>query len=270
MCDQERRQQEERRSDDSGTPVLHKLFGTGRRVTATFGTVLVTAVIGWAVAYYAPGVLSHKTESPPVVTDVLDDPYAIDTFNNLPIAMLLPASAASPVTKNPPARWCSGFHMWGRRLGGADVNATHFRLIVQGTADKAVIITGISARVLNHKSVNGLNVVCPTAGAAQIRSLTMNLDSPNLSAVYLVKGSLSPFGFTLRKGETEVFDVTAITTSSEMLEWNILLHLTVDGREQTIVVQDRGAPFRTVAEHKGKWSVWTGSWSGGSPFKQSS
>jgi hypothetical protein len=77
--DQERRRRGARRSENSGIPAPRKLFGMGRRAVAALAAILATAVIGWAVAYYAPGVVSHKTESPPVVTDVQDDPAAIVT-----------------------------------------------------------------------------------------------------------------------------------------------------------------------------------------------
>lgn len=254
---------------DSHTSTRHKLFGTGRRAATTLGTVFTTAVISWAVAFYAPGVASHKTENA-VVTDVQDDPFGISTFNNLSVEMFVPASAVSPRPRNPPIDYCNGFHDWGRSLGGADVNTTHLRLIVQGTTDSAVIITGLSARVLDRKAVNGLYVECTSEGEAQIRVLTVNLDSPNPSASYHVEGRLSPFGFTLKKGETEVFDVAASTSSSMMTDWDLILHLTVDGKEQSIEVQDRGKPFRTVAEHTAKWYVWNGSWSGNqSPFDKS-
>lgn len=270
MGNQKRPQRRTQRSRDSHTSTLQKLFGTGHRVAATLGTIFATAVIGWAVAFYAPGVASHKTEGPPIVTDVQDDPFAVSTFNSLSVRMFLPSSAVSPRTRNPPINYCNGFHDWGRRLGSADVNTTHVRLIAQGATDSAVIITGLSARVLDRKAVNGLNVECPSQGEAQIRVLTINLDSHNPSASYLMENRRSPFGFTVKKGETEVFDVTASTSSSEITDWDLLLHLTVDGKEQSIEVQDGGKPFRTVAEHKGKWYDWSGSWMGNqSPFNQS-
>lgn len=272
MSDHESGRQEARPPIKSEKKASRKLFGTGRRAVVALASIAATAVIGWAVAYYAPGIVSHNTEGPALLTDVQDDPFAIDTFSNLPIQMMLPVNAVSYKTGNPPPNWCSGFHEWGRHLNGADVNATHVRLIVQGSTDKAVIITGIGAQVLKHQSVSGVYVRCPTAGEAQIRTLNMNLDSPAPSAVYLVKGSRNPFGFTLSKGETEVFDLTAVTHSAEMLEWNLVLHLTVDGQDQTIEVQDRGASFRTIGEHKAKWYDWTGTWAsssgpGQSPFK---
>lgn len=114
--------------------------------------------------------------------------------------------------------------------------------------------------MLNHKAVTGVKVECPTQGEAQIRTLAINLDSRNRSASYLTQGKRSPFGFTLRKGETEVFDITASTAKADMLEWSLLLYLTVDGKEQSIEIRNRGLPFRTVAEHKGTWYDWTGSW----------
>ena len=272
MSGHEPDRQDARPNTNTETEDRRKLFGTGRRAAVAAASIAATAVIGWAVAYYAPGIVSHRAEGPPVFTDVQDDPFTIDTFRNLPIPMMLPASTVSRRTENPPVNWCSGFHGWGRNLGGADVYATHVRLIVQGATDKAVIVTGISARVLKHQPIHGLYVRCPTAGAAQIRALHMNLDSPNPLAVYLVKGSRTPFGFTLRKGETEVFDLTATTHSTEMLEWNLVLYLTVDGQQQKIEIQDRGAPFRTISAQKVSWYAWTGAWTapGGarrSPFK---
>jgi hypothetical protein len=235
-------------------------FATGRRAAAALGTILVTAIVGWAVTYFAPGIVNPKTDSPPVATNVLDDPAAIDIFSDDGVQMLLPAGAVTPTTPNPPGRWCNGFHDWGRRLGGADVDATKLRLIVQGTTDKAVVITGLGAHILNRKLVTGLNVGCPSAGQAQIRVLALDLDSPNPSATHLIRGKRSPFGFTLRKGETEIFDITATTVKPEMVEWNLRLDLTVDGRPQSIEVQDRGAPFRTVAAPKGSSYDWTDYW----------
>ena len=271
MGDQEHRPETAQHDRDSDESALHKLFGSGRRVAVTLGTILATAVIGWAVTYYAPGAVSHKTEMPPILTDVQDDPFAVSTFTNLPVRMFLPASAVSFNTRNPPIDFCNGFHEWGRRLGGADVNATHIRLIVQGTTSSAVIITGLSAHVLNHKAVNGFNVECTSQGEAQIRTLAINLDSRNPSASYLTQGKRSPFGFTLQKGETEVFDITASTSKADMLEWSLLLHFTIDGKDQSIEIRDRGVLFRTVAEHKGTWYDWTGSWDTStgkqSPFK---
>lgn len=264
MGDQEHHPETAQRSRDSDKSTLHKLFGSGRRVAVTLGTILATAVIGWVVTYYAPGVVSHKTEMPPIhpiLTDVQDDPFTVSTFTNLPVIMFLPASAVSSSKRNPSSDICNGFHEWGRRLGGADVNATHIRLIVQGATSSAVIITGLSARVLNHKAVNGRTVECATSqGEAQIRTLAINLDSRNTSASYLAHGKRSPFGFTLGKGETEVFDITASTSKADMLEWSLLLHFTVDGKEQSIEMRDRGVPFRTVARHKGQLYVWVGHW----------
>jgi hypothetical protein len=244
-----------------------KLFGTGRRIAVTVASIFVTAVIGWAVAFYAPGLVTPKTEHPPIATDVQDDPFGVSTFNSLSVRMFLPASVISARAKNPPINYCDGFHDWGRGLGGADANETYVRLIAQGETDSAVIITGISARILDRKTVSGVNVECPSEGGAQIRVLAINLDSPDRAASYLVKGRLSPFGFTLKKGETEVFDISAKTSSLEMTDWDLVLHVTVDGNEQSIEVQDRGRPFRTTAQHGGNWYTWSGAWGVyGSPF----
>jgi hypothetical protein len=263
---------------------------TVRRAVVFVISATVTALIAWAVGFYLPGrgestasgpvatttsippvsttlatITTSTVEGVPIRVSVQDDPAAIDTWSDDGMAMILPRSAASghvPRTPDrPPGVGCDGLHGWARHLGGIDQERTKVRLIVQGDTDKAVIVTGISAQILAVRpKSNTVGVVCSSAGAIQPRTLFLDLDAPNPSAVYRVAGRKSPFGFTLRKGETEVFDLEARTSKREIIEWNILLRLTVAGDDREIEIQDRGAPFRTSDARPGKVYGWPDDW----------
>jgi hypothetical protein len=264
---------------------------TIRRAVVFVISTTTAALIAWAVGFYLPGRgestasstsatptsaisvdttwASTSTTSPaqgaPIRVSVQDDPAAIDIWSDDGMAMILPRSVASghvPRTPaKPPGNGCVGLHGWARRLGGIDLETTRVRLIVQGDTDKAVIITSISAQILSVKPTpKTVGAACSSEGSAQPRTLSLDLDAANPSAVYRVAGRKSPFGFTLRKGETEVFDLEAHTSKREIIEWNILLKLTIAGEDREIEIQDRGAPFRTSDARPGKIYGWPVDW----------
>jgi hypothetical protein len=259
----------------------------------------VTALISWAVGFSLPehpeggptvsgspptsnvsttliiGTSTSTTKTTaeiPIRVSVENDPVMVDAFADDGMAMILPiAAAAGQVPRlppKPPGAGCIGLHDWARRVKGVDQGITRVRLVVQGDSNKAVVITGISARVVAVRPIPAsVSVFCGPEGEAQIRNLTVDLDAPNPAAVYTVAGRKSPFGFTLRKGETEIFDVRASTRRRQIIEWNLVLRLVVAGEPREIEVQDRGAPFRTsdgrprrALEWPREWTDPAGSW----------
>jgi hypothetical protein len=257
----EDRTAEQPRSRSRLRPHLSKLAVA---VAATVGT----AVVGGIVSYYLPGVLSQDSEKP-VLINVEDDPNAISSFASGTQTLALPVSLRGTRPANPQLSFCSDFHPWGRMLGGVDVGSTRFRVTLQGNTSQAVLITKVGARILGRAaSPDGIYVHCPTAGNASIRSLTMNLDRDQPTASEKGAGT-RVFGITLKQGETEVLDISAATRDEDRtLTWTLLIAVTVNGKSETLEVQDRGQPFKTRGPPPDGSPVfeWTDTWGPRSPF----
>ena len=102
---------------------------------------------------------------------------------------------------------------WASGLGGIDARKTEFRLVVQGNSSLPVVLDGMSARILRRVVISRpVPVECGTAGNATVRSNQINLDAHPPLADYRTAYGTKPFAFTLNKGDTEIFDITAVTT----------------------------------------------------------
>jgi hypothetical protein len=187
---------------------------------------------------------------------VVSDQTEIDAFANMGFAEVIPLKSRERVSP-PRSVGCSGFHVWAQQHSGAEVEETRFRLILQGRTERALILTSLRVRLLGaDRAGKAASFSCLPAGQANIRALVLDLDHPSRSAAYRTKNAIKPFGFTLAKGETEVFDVIATTHSPKILRWNAVLDYTLDGRAGSVEIQDRGRPFRTTAFHAATGYAW--------------
>ncbi|WP_147312511.1 hypothetical protein [Thermomonospora umbrina] len=216
---------------------------------------MISAVVGVVVTMGGDEVIEGR--SLPVAIRLHDDPAQIPAFSDTSMRMLVPArpQAAVPV---PRRDMCSGgFRSWALRLGGSDSEETRVRLDLQGRSTKGVLISSLTARIVAvHPSPAVVGVGCDSAGSASPRDLSIDLDSARPTARYLVKGRREPFGFTLAKAETEVFNITAYTRRPVVIEWRLHLDLTVDGKSRPIEIDDHGKPFRTSAAPAERQYTW--------------
>jgi len=237
-----------------------------RKLLIYVSGALFTALLGWSISYYLPGLLSDSSKPPPIATDVIDNPSLIDTFSEAPQTILLPG-VRNLRAANPPFPFCDQFRSWAIGLGGIDAGQTRFRLIVQGDSDLPVVLNGMSARIIRRISTRAASVPveCGTAGEVTVRSIQINLDASPPLADYRSAYGTKPFAFTLNKGETEIFDITAQSSLPNVVtEWDLVLNVTIDGNRQTYVIEDRGKPFETAGwtarATKGTYE-WTTAWS---------
>ena len=229
------------------------------------------ALLGWAINYYLPGLLSQHSQPPPIAADVNDDPSTIGTFSATSETILLPGPARKAHADNPPFSFCDEFRSWATGLGGVDAGSTEFRLVVQGNSDLPVVLDGMSANIIRRVATKGnIPVACGTAGNATVRSIRINLDvNPPLADYHTAYGT-QPFAFTLNKGETEIFDITAVSSAPNTITiWDLALRAIIDGQEHTYYIEDRGRPFETAGwtpgTAKGVYE-WTTAWDPNSPF----
>jgi hypothetical protein len=248
-----------------------KKLSSGKKLFLFVSGTAFTALLGWSINYYLPGLLSSNSESAPIVADVNDNPSTIGTFAASTETILLPPAARKDHVSNPPFSFCDEFHSWAAGLGGIDAGKTEFRVVVQGNSDLPVILDGMSARIIRRVSTAGaVPVGCGSAGNATVRSIQINLDAnPPLAEYHTVYGK-QPFAFTLNKGETEIFDITAVSNSPNVVTvWDLVLNAVIDGQEHTYVIEDRGRPFETAGWTPGtdkNTYTWTMDWYPRSPF----
>jgi hypothetical protein len=148
---------------------------------------------------------------------------------------------------------CDGLHAWGTHNGGADLGFTSVQVVAQGRSDSAVLLTNLKVRVLSKAApAPGIEARCESAGSVQFRTISVDLDAEPPKVTYKA-ASESTFGFTLNKGETETFIVTANTTKAAY-RWVIDMEMVVDG-QKTVATIGPSDGFATAAGvNKTFWS----------------
>lgn len=210
-------------------------------------TAAVTAVVGGIVSLAFAG-LSASGDAivglgeEPVLVAVEVNPNRTSGFSDADILMFLPE--ASTVSGSP-GRACGDFHPWGRENGAVDLGNTYLEITVQGVDSAEVNLRGLVAIAsAEEEPVNGFGIVCPSAGEAELRSVDIQLDSPDRRGEYITNEGVRPFAFTVGEGETETFLVTA-STVSKTYRWHLELSVIAAGTTQTIKIDDNGQDFVT-------------------------
>lgn len=212
------------------------------------GTV-AAAAIGTVVTIYVTKALDGDDPNP-IAVNVVGNPATVEAWANTQFRVVLPPDAR-PAEAPPAPGDCPGIVDWAHRQGGTDQNDTRVRFSVQGLADQGILIDKLWAHVLRRSATPepaGVEIRCGgPQGATEVRDVVIDLDAQRPAAAHAqkVEGRLPLFGFTLQKGETEVFQLEASTTGT--VEWLLELELVVAGERQNVKVSNHGAPFRTTA-----------------------
>jgi hypothetical protein len=188
------------------------------------------------------------------------NPARIGTFSDNGEALMVPRGAE--IIGGPPGSGCTLFHPWVAKRGGVSAEDTYLRLVLQGRQSNAVLVSSLRARIVQRRApLAGTPLVCPSAGGAEIRFVRLDLDKSPAAGVYaeltedMSMVRRKPVAFTLKKNETEVFDVWASTTQC-YCKWVIELDLVVNGRHAVKTVTNRGQPFQTTAWNGNRFYRW--------------
>ncbi|MGW6973514.1 hypothetical protein [Streptomyces sp. NPDC054952] len=226
------------------------------------GKILTTFVAGlatWAVTHFT-GVLDSwfRDDGPWVKVAVQTNPYRVGSFNNDAV------HGAMPIGERPttgPGKGCDGFHDWLIKHGGTDAPQSKFQVVVQGNADGDVQISNLRVLIADRQEPSrAVGVVCPSAGETNAHPISIDLDKASPRAVY-TSPSGRPFGFTVKKGESETFPITA-TAHHGRYSWRLEFDMTLGTEASTQLVDDSGKPFRTVPRPAGPSWEWDfqGAW----------
>jgi hypothetical protein len=209
-------------------------------------TTVITTVVAAAVSLGIRAVFSRP--APPVTVSVQDDPGQVPGLAADGQEGVIPAG--THITGSPGSPGCTGFAPWLKANGGISAE-TQVQLVVQSDTSAAVYISNMQVRVLRRSApVAGPDVVCSSAGYGQVRTININLRTATPTVTYKAPSGNLPFSFTLENGETEVFDVIA-TGARSYYSYELVLDLTVSGKQVPFVVRDNGRPFRITPPRPG-------------------
>jgi hypothetical protein len=222
------------------------------------GATALTTAVSWGATAVITRVAESSAPEDAIAISVETDPARIAGVNTAGRTMVIPAGRR---TTGSPGPYCDGFHRWGVRNSGIDSEESIIQVVAQGRSDKAVLLRGLSVRVLSkQKPAPGIQVLCPNAGDASFRALSIDLDASPPTVEYDSKSG-DPFGFTLANGETETFLVTARATTATYV-WRLELDVVVDGVKKTIGVGPSRGYTTTVARPGAVWHWnWENAWS---------
>ncbi|WP_141725299.1 hypothetical protein [Micromonospora pallida] len=169
--------------------------------------------------------------------------------------------------------------------GGQSLTYTRIRIELLGQWVKPVPVTGIRARVDRRlPPLSGTYLYQGSEGAEEPLEIGFDLDEPKSVARTRQEGSgelgeayFDRHSLTLSLDEPLSIDIQA-QTSQSYCEWVIEMTLLVDNKEEVLVVDDYGKPFRStaLAPHYGAryhLSVTDGQWKpdgSGPPIERSS
>jgi len=221
-------------------------------IPGTIVTIALTAAVSWVATQAVSQIGGNIASKQPLAISIETNPSRISGFDDLPIYAVIPGGVR---IAGSPGQGCEGFRPWVRSQGGVDAGSSKLQLVVQGKVPDPVIISVLRVKILQRSPrITGVPVVCPPAAEAQIRAVAVDLDAIPPQVTYQ-SGSNKHFGFTVKEGETETFNIVASTRRADF-KWLIELDLVVSGKKRTIEVSDNGQPFETTPATGQAWWSW--------------
>ena len=219
-----------------------KLLTVPGVIATTVLAALVGAGVPWAVNYLQQ-VEFHPSDA--VKLSVETDPAKISGGDYSHGSAIIPSNVRTHGTPGPR---CIGFHSWVADNHGVDRQRTVLQIVAQGTTDTPVLIQNMRVNIIDTSpAVTGIAVSCtdPRPDDAELHQIAVDLDDTPPTVDYIPGASKAPFGFTLAKGQTESFIVSAFGTNATY-RWKIDFDVVVNGVATTLPVGDNNG-FTTAA-----------------------
>lgn len=229
-----------------------KATGWGRKVWA--GLVAVAVVLGGVggfLAWALPRGDDSRDPVPPTPSAGDAKPITIDVSRWGGPSYFLNKSPAE-VTP-PPTDAFASRDEWLQENGGVDAGQTYVNIVVQGSSQLAVVLTGLDVEVLRRRPPPRGIWIGPSGSSGLDRRLfTINLDAPRPAARF-VDNPVTPrsepsidFPYSVSDTDPEVFVLIASSRRCDCL-WRARLRWSSGGRSGAIRIDENGKPFRTVS-----------------------
>ena len=224
-------------------------------------------VIKSVVGVFAAGVLALVTAiATGTAGKILDsftkgNPYEVSVEANLDAYrsqagphFLFPVSSPNELTDPPSDTEESGkFWEWSRKNGGMDLYFSEFRLAVTART-VPVIVQGIDVEIVGmFAPMTGVSVTRPVGGQMSIQGLYVDIEKRSVGAVVNPEDGVTvgkeqdDFAFSVAPGQTELFSIVGMSCHCS---WRLELNLLVDGKKNSVQLDDMGQPFVTLSSAK--------------------
>lgn len=148
---------------------------------------------------------------------------------------------------------CDALMAAAKGTGAVDVEVVREALVLEGGTHRELSIVDMHAKILRREpALRGAEILCQSAGAVGAIGVVFNLDEARPVARELTQPeSLQPGGpyfahgniVRLAKGEIQPFELIGLS-SRDFVEWEVEAEVIVDGKTQTITINNDGEPFR--------------------------
>jgi hypothetical protein len=218
-------------------------------IATTVLTALAGAGVTWMLHYL--GDRSFQA-SDAIKLSVERDPVKMTRVDSAGRSAIIPSSVATHGTPGP---GCHGFHSWVADNQGVDAGKTVVQIDAQGVTDKSAAINNMRVSIIDTSpSLTGIAVTCPSAGNLRVHAAAINLDATPPTVDYTSDPDASQ-GYTLAKGETESFIVSA-TAAKATYRWKIEFDVVVNGVADTLEVGGKDGFTTTAAPVTGSAWEW--------------
>jgi hypothetical protein len=153
---------------------------------------------------------------------------------------------------------------WAHRFGGVDLEATDFKVVVQGATTTAVQLLGF--RVIDIErgpAIRGTDVVSsdgcgpsPEAGF----EIALGANPPVITPIPGIDSGAAkriPFPFVVSSTDIQQFQVEALPANPchSDIKWRLALDWSYEGKMGTTVIDDNGKPFQTTCPPSGSSGI---------------
>jgi hypothetical protein len=229
------------------------------RVPLAVGSLLVGALIPWAVNAYAPAAVEKVTTVPPFEVTA-----GIDAAGIAPYWAMAIDREVSPIDLPKTVDSCDSLRRWLMQEGASDAETTWIRLSFRGVRIGPVTVTAIRV-VIDQRAdpINASLLDCPSAGSQENEEVGVDLDEPNpvvreitsegmFGAPWFVYNTL-----TLEQNEVVTFAVQAVAFKASY-KWHIEAVVRSAGQQTTVPIPGE---YRTTARAGSYVKSWSWDWS---------
>ncbi|MET8381347.1 hypothetical protein [Streptomyces microflavus] len=138
---------------------------------------------------------------------------------------------------------------------GVHASGGTIEVVLQGTTDEELIITGAQAEIVKRRApLRGTHVITPCGSDAPIRVFNVDLDKENAPLTLVSDGRSSSsqaprerWKYAVKLGDAETFAIHPLLTTHDV-EFRIVISWSSGGKDDVFVLEDEdGRPFRFTA-----------------------
>jgi hypothetical protein len=164
------------------------------------------------------------------------------------------------------------FYEFARMRGGVSVNRIFISATVQSLTDGAVYLRNMRLSELTCSAALKGTRIWLGGGADPLRprAILVDLDAARPRPWYFPDGlpddlemppgdppkGQRPFGFSLKKDDSETFDVVATLSSRRSCRFKLVIDAVLNGESREITVDDAGKPFRVTGDSDFDYWMW--------------